>query len=107
MDFDLNAAIVVYSRSMGNRADALTQHCAENGIAELEARIKETIDTIQQGVFERVWEKTRDEGPLTDAQIVELATDYCRDHAPSVDDAGMNGLLQWVIWMAWHEGCLK
>jgi len=36
-----------------------------------------------------------------------LAEHHCTERAPVVNSDGIAALLRWVVWMAWHEGCLR
>ena len=107
MSFDINAAIEAYSHSMGNRPEELAEYCAEQGVAERETEIRAAIEAIQGDVFDMIWEKTRVSGPMSAAEIETLASQHCQASAPEVDESGVRSLLRWIVWMAWHEGCMK
>ena len=101
----INQAIDVYSHSLGNRSEALAEYCQAQGLSLNE--IKAKIDGIQHEVFERVWENTGNTGPLSSKEIELVTREVCRDASLGIDDAGIAGLMRWLVWMAWHEGCLK
>ena len=107
MSFDINAAIEAYSHSMGNRPEELAEYCAEHGVAERENEIRTAIETMQGEVFDTISKRTRTSGPMSATEIETLATEHCRVSVPEVDEAGVRGLLRWIVWMAWHEGCMK
>lgn len=107
MGYDINAAIEAYSHSMGNRIEELAEYCAEHGVAEREAEIMAAIDKLQGDVLELVLDRARADGPLSGPDIEVLAIEHCRTHAPEVGEVGVRALLRWIVWMAWHEGCMK
>lgn len=107
MSFDINAAIEVYSHSMGNRPEELAEYCAEHGVAERETEIRKTIEAMQGEMLDKISERMRVSGPMSAAEIETLAAEHCGASVPEVDAAGVRGLLRWIVWMAWHEGFMK
>lgn len=107
MGYDINAAIEAYSHSMGNRIEELAEYCADHGVTEREAEIMAAIDRLQSGVLELISARAQAGGPLAGPEIEALTIEHCRAHAPEIDEAGVRALLRWIVWMAWHEGCMK
>ena len=103
MKFNINTAINAYSHSMGNQFDVLIEHCGSEKADEF----KKTIDQIQNEIFDIIWKSTDNNNLLTAGEIEEIATEYCNEKHNEIDASGIDGLLRWLIWMAWHEGCLK
>jgi len=104
-EYSINDAIVVYSHSMGNRQEELVNYCENLSLSTSD--IKSIIDQIQQEIFAMIWDKTKNQGPLLSIEIENLTISYCKEKYDNIDQSGIEGLLQWLIWMSWHEGCLS
>lgn len=106
MSLDLNVAIEAFSHAGGNHIERLRARCSrtvpESSIQALARRIEQ----IQTAIFEIVWKKS-EQRALTGQEIVEIARQYCLAKEPEINETGLQALLQWIGWMAWHEGCLQ
>jgi hypothetical protein len=61
---------------------------------------------MQRAIFDTISESSQ-HGPLGLQQIEKLARDFLIKHHNEITEVGTNAILRWVVWMAWHEGCLK
>jgi hypothetical protein len=65
-----------------------------------------TIRQVQDKIFEEIWRRS-EERPLTQDEMIAVTRQYVAEHEPWINEKGINGLLQWVAWMSWHEGCVE
>ena len=107
MDYDINTAIDAYSHSMGNRREALAEFCGTRGLVDRETEIRAAIDKIQGDIFDLISRMARERGPLSADEIEKVTVGHCGRHYPDVNESGVRGLLRWIVWMAWHEGCMQ
>ena len=84
---------------------SLQEYCRacsyEGSIGELAER----IHVIQSSIFNLVWERS-EKTSLTTEEIRAITHDYLAQNHGNVNDVGEMAIFQWVIWMAWHEGCV-
>jgi hypothetical protein len=99
---DINAAIEAYSHAGGNRIERLRAICADS--VETETTESE-IRTLQEGILEQVREQAGADG-LTREHIEQIARQFLAVR-PEVNEDGLDGLLRYVIWIAWHDGWLQ
>lgn len=104
--FDKNAAILAYSAAFGNNLKRLEDYCREVGFEGDVVSLADSIQQIQDQVFDQVWQQSEDRRPLSEEEITAILRRHVAEHEPWINDAGIAGLLQWVAWMSWHEGCL-
>ena len=104
--FDRNAAIEAYSESAGNRIDRLEAYCRATGFSEDIAVLAASISRIQQEVFDEIWNRSESR-PLTQDEMVAITREYVARREPWINEKGIMGLLQWIAYMSWHEGCVK
>ena len=100
---DINAAIDAYSYQGGNRSERLQAICADGSLAETLAA---EISGLQEGIYESVRARAGADG-LPRVQVEEVARQYLAAARPDVNELGRNGLLRYVIWIAWHDGWLQ
>jgi hypothetical protein len=100
---DINQAIYVYSHAGGNRPDSLREYCSACGAAESPAAVAARIDGMHEAILDIVRERAGPDG-LTNQQIERIARKWASKSEPEVNDAGIHALLQYVIWIAWHDG---
>jgi hypothetical protein len=103
---NINAAITAYSHSGGNCNEALRPLCHSDKSAA--AKLAALINELQGDIFDLVWSRS-EAGALSAAQIEQIASAYLAEKKPEleIDDIGVSGLMRYIIWMAWHEGCLR
>ena len=103
--FDRNAAIEAFSAAFGNSAKRLEDYCNEVGYPGDVQALSESIQRIQDRVFDEIW-RLSEVRKLTQDEMIAVTRKSVAEHEPWINEAGMNGLLQWIAWMSWHEGCV-
>jgi hypothetical protein len=104
--FDKNAAIEAYSAPFGNKPDHLRDYCHETRFSGDVELLAKSIRQIQDAIFDEIWRRSETQ-PLMPEEMESVARDYLAEHEPWVNDRGVAGLLQWIAWMSWHEGCVR
>lgn len=100
---DINAAIDAYSYQGGNRIGRLQAICADDAIAETLAA---EISSLQEGIYELVRARAGADG-LPRAELDGVARQYLASARPDVNELGLDALLRYVFWIAWHDGWLQ
>jgi hypothetical protein len=103
---NINHAIQADSNSLGNRMDALNESCTQAGCADSAPAVAERIRRMQNAIFALVCQRAPEPATVTMPEIEQIARDWLASNETAVDEAGLNGILRWVVWMAWHEGYL-
>jgi hypothetical protein len=104
--FDKNSAIEAFSAAFGNNVKRLEAYCHDVGYEGDVMALADLIRQIQEQVFGEIYRRSENQ-PLNGEEITSISREYVAAHEPWINDVGLNGLLQWVGWMAWHEGCMK
>jgi hypothetical protein len=101
---NINTAIDAYSYQGGNRLERLRTVCADSpgAVDSLAAE----ISGLQEDVYALVRERAGAEG-LSRAEIGQLAQEHLAAARPDIDAGGVDSLLRYVIWIAWHDGWLR
>jgi hypothetical protein len=100
--FDINGAIDCYSQSFGNRIEPLRQLCRDPEMAD---HLAAEICALQSSIVDLVWSRAGEVG-LSMHEIEQVARE-CLATRPEINEIGLNGLLRYVVWLAWHEGYLR
>jgi hypothetical protein len=98
---DINTAIDAYSRAGGNRIEPL-QALYSRDPTSAKALAAE-ISNLQESIMDLVRSRAGKVG-LAAAEIEQLARQYLATTKPEVNEVGLRGLLQYVTWLAWHDG---
>ena len=105
MPFDRNHALECYSRAGGNRLDTLRSYCNEVDYRDVFGFAR-SVDGIQGSLWGIVL-GTMGKKNLSVSELEEITRTYVVTNARWVDERGVAALMQWLAWMAWHEGCLE
>jgi hypothetical protein len=100
---DINLAIDVYSHQGGNCLKQLQAICADSSVTEALAA---EISGLQEGIYELIRAQAGTDG-LPRAQVEQVARQYLASARRDVNEVGLNGLLRYVFWIAWHDGWLQ
>jgi hypothetical protein len=103
--FDKNAAIEAYASAF-NDTKRLETYCREVGFAGDVKLLAASINQIEDAIFEEIWQCS-EVRPLTQDEMIEITRRYVKENEPWVNEMGVNGLLQRIAWLSWHEGCVK
>jgi hypothetical protein len=71
---------------------------AENHAAEIRALQEAVIDLVRQQAGDDV---------LPMDKIVKIGRKYLSVTRPQINEAGLQGLMRYIIWYSWHEGYLQ
>jgi hypothetical protein len=104
--FEKNAAIQAYSAAFGNNLKRLEAYCREVGYAGDVTAFAASIQQLQAEIFDEIW-RLSEQRKLSQDEMVAVARQYVSEHEPGIDETGLNGLMQWVAWMSWREGCIE
>ena len=99
----LNDAIIAFSSSMGNDYNELVKFCSLNNITEINL-YKRKIRKIQNDVFKMVCNYGK---KLTSDEIKHNLEKYLSEHNYEFNEMAKNNLMDYLVWMSWHEGYLK
>jgi hypothetical protein len=100
---DINAAIQAYSHSFGNRMEELLRMC--DGDQKRADTWAEPVRMMQDDIVNLICAQS-ERRQLSAIEIEHIASVYLSAHAPEVTKQGLRGLMDYVGWMAWHEGYL-
>lgn len=102
---NINDAIKAYSYPFNNRIQPLREYCSRCSYSGSVEELAKRIDQMQGRIFDVLW--SSEKKTMTAQEIEKLSRAFLAVEEPDVNDTGFNGLMQWVMWMAWHEGILQ
>ena len=106
MAFDKNLALKHYSSSFGNRPEALQAYCDEEAYTRDPRKLAKEFDEIQGAIWGVILAKGG-KGGLTRHELEAITRKHVSKNVPWVSEVGITGFMEWITWMAWHEGYLR
>lgn len=99
----MNEALRRYSHAMGNRKADLSDYLADVGEAERLDDLVAGFRALQNGLFARA-EAENGGKPVSGKTLESMAMSLMDPEW--LDDRGRTALVEWLVWMCWHEGLL-
>jgi hypothetical protein len=101
-----NLLLNIYSYHFNNHEKELIEYSIKNKVLNFQEIIHE-FKTIQNNIFNYIWEITEPDKQLSTSEIEQECAMYCFKNYQWINEVGLKALNRWLIWMCWHEGILK
>lgn len=106
MMIDKNELIQQFSAPMGNTEKNFVEFAQANRIDDYPQLIEE-FQAIQNQVYDFIYQMTEPDVQLSSQEITGICREFCRLKVDWINEAGIDAVINWLLWMCWHEGILK
>lgn len=101
-----NTLFHIYMEKFAMNDDAVIAYAEENNVENYRQLLKE-FNAIRSASCDHIWEITKPDKHLAASEINSVVKSYSLENFSWFDDESFKALLNWIMYMCWHEGILK
>jgi hypothetical protein len=96
--------VAAYARSFGNSEKRLDEWCETFGTSGMREEIISLVKRIEDEICTDIVNSSR---KYEFGELETMVRNACNARDPRIEKEGIAGILDYVVWICWHEGYLS